>query len=172
MVQDKCKQCDLCLVCSGIEKDEILAPGSADALVALEVSEVLRPGFLELLKPDGVVVLNQQRIVPANTELAESPSIEAIRERLGTRRVVELDALREARAIGDEQGRVANVIALGVLSTLPPLSSIPQGVWRQAIARVSPREEIQRANVAAFVQGRQVTKRIEGRPEVASQMHG
>jgi indolepyruvate ferredoxin oxidoreductase, alpha subunit len=135
----------------------ILAPGSADALVALELSEVLRPGFLELLKPGGAIVLNQQRIVPSGTELADYPSQDAIRELLGTRTVVELDALKEARSIGDEQGRAANVIALGVLSTLPPLSSIPPSVWRKAIARVSPREEIQRANVAAFEQGRRVT---------------
>jgi indolepyruvate ferredoxin oxidoreductase alpha subunit len=128
-------------------------------LVALEASEVLRPGFLELLKPDGVVVLNRQRIVPQNTDPADYPLLDAVRQQVGTRRIVELDALQEACAIGDEEGRAANVIALGVLSTLPPLSSIPPSVWRKAIVRTSPREEIQRGNVAAFEQGRRVTGR-------------
>jgi len=137
----------------------ILAPGSADAVVSLEMSEVLRPGFLELLKPDGAIVLNQLRIVPATTEQDAYPSLDAIRGQLGTRTVVEFDALEEARAMGDEQGRSANVIALGVLSTLSPLSAIPPSTWRKAIERVSPREDVRRANIAAFDQGRQVTSR-------------
>lgn len=131
-----------------------LAPGSADALVALETSEVLRPGFLDLLKPNGVVVLNHLRIIPSGMDAADYPSLDQVRRAIGSRRVVEVDALAEARALGDDQGRTTNVIALGVLSTLPPLSSIPVGVWRKAILHVSPKQELQHANIAAFERGR------------------
>jgi indolepyruvate ferredoxin oxidoreductase alpha subunit len=68
-------------------------------------------------------------------------------------RVVEFDPLREARAIGDLQGRTTNVVALGVLSTVPPFSLLPTALWQRALLNVSPGELVQRANLAAFQQG-------------------
>ena len=132
----------------------MLAPGTADALVALESSEVLRPGFLDLLKDGGVVVLNRLRLVPPGLDPGAYPSLDSIRASLAGRRVVEFDALREAMALGDTAGRSANVIALGVLSTIAPLSSIPIALWREAMARVSPRADIREANLLAFERGR------------------
>lgn len=137
----------------------ILAPGSADVLVALEASEVLRPGFLELLKPLGTIVLNRQRILPANLDPEQYPTLDSVREHLRGRRVVEIDTLEESRSIGDELGRAANVIALGVLSTIPPFTTIPAGAWRKALSRTSPRPEVERGNVAAFERGRHCASR-------------
>ncbi len=137
----------------------VLAPGSADILVALEESERLRPGVLELLRPDGAVVLTRLRIVPPGTAAADYPSAASIRAALRPVRVVELDALAEARAIGDEQGRTSNVVALGLLATIDPLAHIPAGVWQRALLAASPSEGLKRANLAAFERGRKLGMR-------------
>jgi indolepyruvate ferredoxin oxidoreductase, alpha subunit len=134
----------------------VFAPGTVDALVVLELSEVLRDGALGLLRPGGTVLLNHLRLLPAGLDEADYPSLPRIREVLVAEKVnlVEFDALLEARAIGDQQGRAANVVALGVLSTVLPFSSIPVGAWQQAILNVSPGELARRANIAAFQRGR------------------
>ncbi|HEY3354701.1 MAG TPA: 2-oxoacid:acceptor oxidoreductase family protein [Polyangia bacterium] len=132
----------------------VFAPGTADVLVALEAGEVLRPGFLDLLKPEGVVVLDRLRLLPAVLKEDEYPSLAAIRAALGAVRVVELDLLAEARALGDSAGRCANVIALGVLSTVAPLAAIPVATWREALLDVTSSERARRANLAAFDRGR------------------
>jgi indolepyruvate ferredoxin oxidoreductase, alpha subunit len=131
----------------------VLAAGAVDALVALECSEVLRPGFLALLRPGGVVLLSRVRLVPPGLDEADYPPLERIRTVLTGYRVVEFDPLREARAIGDLQGRTTNVVALGVLSTVPPFSLLPTALWQRALLNVSPGELVQRANLAAFQQG-------------------
>jgi len=136
----------------------VLAPGSVDVLVAMEQSEVLRPGFLELLKPDGVVLLNRQRLLPIGMQDKDYPTQEAIVAAIGERKTVPFDALAEARAIGDEQGRCQNVVALGLLSTIEPLSVIPAGLWRKALLGLSPGSMAKRANIAAFQRGRELSK--------------
>jgi indolepyruvate ferredoxin oxidoreductase alpha subunit len=137
----------------------VLAPGTADVLVALEMSEALRPGFLELLKPGGTVLLNALRVVPTGVEEADYPSLDAIRGALAGCHVVEIDALAEARAIGDVQGRSSNVVALGTLSAIAPLSLLPAAAWRKALRRASPSEAARRANIAAFERGRDAASR-------------
>ncbi len=89
--------------------------GSVDVLVVLEMSELLRPGFLELLRPGGTVLLNRLRIVPDGVKPEEYPSLDTIREVLRDHKVVEFDALAEAQAIGDATGRTTNVMSLGLL---------------------------------------------------------
>jgi len=132
----------------------VLAPGTADAIVALELAETLRPGFAALLKPDGVALVHSMRIVPAGMDPSSYPSRDSVRAALGSARIVEFDALAQARALGDAQGRSTNVIALGLLSSLPPMSGIGPGVWRAALTEVSGRDDVARANLAAFEQGR------------------
>lgn len=134
----------------------VLAPGTVDALVALECSEVLRPGFLDLLKPGGTVALNTLRILPSGFDAADYPSLETVRAALGGHQLVEFDALAAAQAIGDSAGRTVNVVALGVLSTLQPLDKIPLAVWHAALAACSGSEILLRANLAAFEQGRRL----------------
>jgi indolepyruvate ferredoxin oxidoreductase alpha subunit len=132
------------------------APGTADALVVLEPTEVLRPGFLSMLRPDGTVVLNGTRLVPAGVDPEDYPTTESIRGALRDYEVVEFDALEEARAMGDTLGRFSNVIALGVLSTVEPFARIPLATWRDALLAVSPTEIVKRANVASFLRGREI----------------
>ena len=134
----------------------VVAPGSVDVLVALEESEVLRPGFLELLAPGGTVLLNRVRILPVGSKEKDYPSRASILASLERVRVVEFDALAETTAIGDDQGRTANVVALGLLSTIEPLSRIPEGAWQRALLAVTPSELARRANMAAFSRGRAI----------------
>ena len=136
----------------------MLAPGTVDALVALECSEVLRPGFLDLLKPGGVVALNTLRILPIGFDPADYPSLETVRAALAGHQVIEFDALAAAQSIGDSAGRTVNVVALGVLSTIQPLVRIPLAVWHATLATCSPNEILLRANLAAFEQGRGLQK--------------
>jgi len=133
----------------------VAAPGSTDVLVVLERSEVLRPGFLELLKPDGVVLLNRMSIVPEGVEEDDYPSLSAIRDYLADRNVIEIDGLAEARAIGDEAGWSSNAVALGALSTIDPFSLLPAALWTEALLTLSPTEDVKRGNVASFLRGRE-----------------
>ncbi|MBI5477889.1 MAG: 2-oxoacid:acceptor oxidoreductase family protein, partial [Deltaproteobacteria bacterium] len=140
----------------GAVHSPVLAPASVDALVVMEMSEVLRPHFLDLLKPGGVVLLNRLRLVPVGVKEEDYPSLEKLRALLGPYRVVEFDALAEASAIGDLAGRTTNVVALGLLSTIPPFAAIPAATWQRAIRDLSPGEGARRGNLAAFERGRQV----------------
>jgi len=145
----------------GAAHSPVLGPGTVDVLVALEQGEVLRPGFLDLLRPEGVVLLNRLRMVPAGTDPAEYPAAERILSELAGRQVIEFDALGEARAIGDQQGRTSNVIAIGLLSTVGPFALVPEILWRRALMGVSPGEESKRANLAAFERGRMRGKEVQ-----------
>jgi hypothetical protein len=144
----------ICTLACGDVRSLMLALRTADALVALESSEVLRPGSLDRLNDGGVVVLDRLRLVPPGMHPSAYPGLDAIRASLAGRPVAEFDALREAMAIGDTSGRSATVIALGVLSTMAPLSSIPVAIWWEAMARVSFRANIPDANSLAFEGGR------------------
>ena len=128
---------------------------SVDVLVVLERSEAIRPGYLSLLRPGGTILLNRMCIVPAGSDPDDYPTVESIREALGDLEVVEIDALGEARAIGDELGWTSNVVALGALSTIEPLSRLPVSLWQRALLAVSPTDVTRRANMAAFLRGRE-----------------
>ena len=53
-------------------------------------------------------------------------------------------------------GRSANVVMIGVLSTLAPFDSFPIEYWLQALKNVSPKPAIWQANYAAFLAGRKL----------------
>lgn len=136
----------------------LVAPGSAHYLLALERLEAVR--WLPYLRPDGVVVVNEEAI-PTLAALSASPrrpgrggppypGAGRIAEALEARaaRVVNLDAGRIALELGN--ARVANVVLLGRLSTLLPF---PLEIWHQALEeRVPPRHRD--LNLRAFAAGR------------------
>jgi indolepyruvate ferredoxin oxidoreductase alpha subunit len=134
----------------------IPAPGTVDVLVAMEAGEVLRPGFLDLLKPGGTVVLNRFRVVPPGMKAQDYPGFDAIRSALENFRVVELDAHDAARQSGDETGRSANVVVLGILSTLTPLDNIPETAWCLALSKAVGSDSARVINNAAFGAGRRI----------------
>ena len=133
----------------------VLVPGTADCLIAMEKSEVLRPGFLEMLKPGGTVLLADTRIIPLGLSEEQYPSDEQIAASLSPYHVIEVDVLRKALELGDPTGRVANVVMMGVLSTLPPLDLFPPELWLKALKRANSRPVVWAANYVAFNAGRE-----------------
>ena len=55
-----------------------LAPNTADVLVVMEVSEILRPGFIDLLKPEGTIILNDYVALPPKASINTYPQKSAI----------------------------------------------------------------------------------------------
>ncbi len=129
-------------------------PGSADALIVMEQSEVLRPGFLDMLRSGGTVLLAETSIAPQGFDPQDYPTPQAIAEVLAPYAVVRIDVLQLALALGDARGRCANVVMLGALSKVAPFDAFPVEVWLQALKNVSPKPAIWTLNHAAFLQGR------------------
>ncbi len=135
----------------------LIARGTADVLVALELLEALR--HLQALRADGVLLANEQRITPApivglSVDYPEDPR--AICEERVSRSVF-LPALDMARELGDE--KAANMVMLGAYSVLAP--EIPARLWRETIA-ASFRPRFRELNVSAFERGREETARYAG----------
>ncbi len=132
----------------------ILAPHSVDVLVAMEINEILRPEFLDLLKSGGTIILNEFKALPPNTKKAEYPKFDKIKHNLDGYNVINTDLYKAAEEIGDKKGRSANVIALGLLSKIEPFSLIPKEIWINSILSISPNDFAKSANYTAFSKGR------------------
>ena len=62
--------------------------------------------------------------------------------------------LGKALELGDPTGRVANVVMMGVLSTLEPFDAFPESLWLKALQKINPKAEVWASNYAAFKAGR------------------
>ncbi|MDP6033941.1 MAG: 2-oxoacid:acceptor oxidoreductase family protein, partial [Candidatus Marinimicrobia bacterium] len=131
-----------------------LAPHSADVLVVMEQSEVLRPGFLELLKPDGIIILNEYSALPINAKKEEYPEIESIQNVLDQYKIINVNAHQIALDMNDSSGISTNVIIIGLLSKINPFSQIPNEIWQEAILELSPNDLIKTINLSGYNQGR------------------
>jgi indolepyruvate ferredoxin oxidoreductase alpha subunit len=136
----------------------VLLPGTADCLIVMEKSELLRLGFLEMLRPGGTVVLASTKIIPAGLSELDYPRDEQIREVLEPYQVVEVDVLEKALELGDPTGRVANVVMMGVLSTLKPFDAFPESIWLRALQKINPKSQVWASNYAAFMTGKKDRK--------------
>ena len=132
----------------------VLLPGSADCLVTMETSEVLRPGFLEMLTPGGTVLLAKTRVFPQGLKPEAYPSHESIMRQLSGFKVLELDVLAKSIALGDAAGKSANVVMMGAMSKTAPFDRFPVEYWLEAIKLNSPKPAIWQANFTAFRAGR------------------
>ncbi len=138
--------------CGKVYSPQIL-PGTADALIVMEKSEVLRPGFISCLKPGGTVLMANTQVVPQGMDPAGYPDDQAIDNALKGFDVVRADVLKTAMDLGDSTGKTANVVMLGALSTLAPFNTVPKEVWLKALKNVSPKPAIWDSNFAAFNAG-------------------
>jgi indolepyruvate ferredoxin oxidoreductase alpha subunit len=132
----------------------VFLPHSADCLIAMEKSEVLRPGFLEMLKPGGAILLSKTRIIPQGMKEEQYPQDALFQEILSPYRVIEVDVLGKALELGDPSGRSANVVMLGVLSAVEPFDVFPPELWLNALKKANSRPAVWAANYAAFNLGR------------------
>jgi indolepyruvate ferredoxin oxidoreductase alpha subunit len=132
----------------------VLAPGSVDVLIVMEIGEVLRPGFLELLKPNGTILFNNFSVLPVAMKREDYPDVDKIFDALKEYQVIKIDANKIAYGLGDSNGKTANVVVLGLLSSIAPFNSIPENVWLSALMAISPNDFIKATNKRSFEAGR------------------
>jgi indolepyruvate ferredoxin oxidoreductase beta subunit len=130
----------------------LIPKGDADVLLAFEQLEALR--WVGYLKPDGTVVVNDQRIAPITVTSGAASYPEGIIERLRSAAsdVHLVDGLGIARRV--RNSRVVNMALLGALSELVHLE---ESVWTEAIREKVPAKALE-ANLAAFRVGRDSTR--------------
>ncbi|HMD87809.1 MAG TPA: 2-oxoacid:acceptor oxidoreductase family protein [Anaerolineaceae bacterium] len=139
-------------------RSPLLLPGTVDCLIAMEKSEVLRPGFLEMLKSGGTILLASTKILPLGLSEEQYPSDPQVAESLKDYHVTEVNVLAKALELGDASGRIANVVMMGVLSTLEPFNVFPPELWLNALKKVSSRPVLWASNYLAFNAGRSYTQ--------------
>lgn len=134
----------------GCRYSPMVAPGSADLLVALEPAEALR--FSYFLSPEGVALVNTRPVLPVTvtTGAASYPDLDDLLGPLcqSCRSLKALDATTLAEKAGTAQAM--NVVMLGALSRYIPLS---QDHLLQALEKVVPPRHLE-ANRRAFLLGK------------------
>ena len=124
--------------------------GTVDTLLAFETLEAAR--WIDWLRPDGVVLVNRQHIVPMSVSAGDAayPGDEAIQAELRARtgRVAFVEGLAIAERLGNP--RLANTALLGALSAH---MEIDPAVWLAVIERRVPPKYAE-LNRAAFWEGR------------------
>lgn len=128
----------------------IAKKGDVNIMVSFEKVETLR--YLDFLKPDGAIIINDVQINPPSVNLGEAhyPNniAEIVEARFSDYKVV--NALEMAFKSGN--ARTVNIALLGVLSSYLDIS--PEH-WENVIRKSFPEKAI-KANLEAFNYGRNV----------------
>ena len=125
----------------------MVALGQADYLLSFEVLEAARAA--EYLKPEGVAIVNDQRILPMPVITGAVPYPADPLQALNGRQVEKIDALKLALEAGNQ--KAVNTVLLGVLSKRLPFA---EEAWHKAIAACVPRKLLS-VNLSAFQKGRE-----------------
>jgi len=127
--------------------EPIVEAGQADVLLAFERLEALR--YAHFLKPDGVAVVNDQRIDPITVVTGAAVYPDNIIGRLEARyKTFSIDAVAAAASINAP--RTFNVVVLGLASRFMEFS---REDWLEVIAEVVPPKMVA-VNQQAFELGR------------------
>ncbi len=101
----------------------LIAPGTADLLLAFDVLEAVR--YRHFLKPDGVMVVNREIVVPTSVFSGKQsvPTIDGVEAELkaGKAKVILVDATSIAAQAGNPLA--ANIVLLGAASHILPLAA-------------------------------------------------
>lgn len=129
----------------------IIPEGMVDILLAFEHMEALR--YLPSVKLGGIVIANEQRILPASVTSGRAEYPADINERLALRagRVISLDALMLAKKAGSV--RSVNICLLGALSRF---LDVDASVWEAVLTQRFAKKGLD-ANLKAFAFGQGVT---------------
>jgi len=122
--------------------------GDVDILMSFEKMETLR--YLNYLKPEGVVVINDEKVYPPSVALGDEPypdDIEGVVEK-AFKMVKIVKATEMAVEAGDR--RMANTVMLGVLSSYMAVDS---AVWEAILNDTFPKKLLKK-NMVAFHMGR------------------
>jgi indolepyruvate ferredoxin oxidoreductase beta subunit len=128
----------------------LIAYGEADYLISFELLEALR--YINWVKPNGKVILNQQAILPPAVSLGQMEypkDIEATFRKYFKDNVRVINGQEIARRLGNIQA--ANVVLLGAFSNFFP--KIKEEQWTDAIKALLP-AKIHDLNIKAFHEGR------------------
>jgi indolepyruvate ferredoxin oxidoreductase beta subunit len=128
----------------------LIKQGEADFLISFELLEALR--YINWLKPDGKVILNQQSILPPAVNLGKMKYPEDVEQTFRTHfggNVWAVNGREIARSLGNIQ--VANVVLIGALSKFFP--ELNEEQWIAAIKQLLP-ARLHEINVKAFYEGR------------------
>lgn len=130
--------------------DNILSPiieeGGADFMLSFEKLEALR--YVHLMKKNGKVVVNNQRIdpMPVISGIAEYPQ-EVISRLSGKIEIFDMNAVDIAKKLGNI--RVVNTIMIGKLAKI---MGYDKEIWLKAIKKCVPPKTID-INIEAFNRG-------------------
>ena len=131
--------------------EQVISPlvekGEADIIVSFEQLEALR--WIEFLKPNGTVIVNEQMISPMPVIIGAAKYPTDIFERLERAgvKMVRVNAVEMAAQCGNP--KAVNIVLLGMLAKRLPMS---QELWLGAIADQSP-AAFKVANLEAFNKG-------------------
>ena len=126
--------------------EPIVEEGQADILIAFERLEALR--YAHFLKPDGVIIVNDQRIDPMPVVTGAAKYPENILEDLAKEyRIYQVDAQKKALELGNS--RVFNIIVLGLAAKH---MSFTKQQWLDVIAKTVPPKTVE-VNQKAFLVG-------------------
>jgi len=135
--------------------DKVYAPtiglGEADVLVAFELMEALR--YIEYLKPDGKVIVNNLEIPSAPILAGRVDYPEGILEELQSKAdTIVIDAVKIAKELGNE--RAMNIVLFGALSKILNLDDID---WESVISSTVKHQYVD-LNIKAYRAGRNILK--------------
>lgn len=128
----------------------LIAYGEADFLISFELLEALR--YINWVKPNGKVVLNQQAILPPAVSLGQMEypkDVEEIFRKYFKDNVRIINGQEIARKLGNIQA--ANVVLIGAFSNFFP--EIKEEQWTDAI-RAFLAAKLHELNIKAFHEGR------------------
>lgn len=125
----------------------VIEMGTSDIIVSFEKSEALR--FLDYLKKDGILIVNDYEIKPITVSVGMSSYPEDLREYY--EKTVDNVHFINANEIADELGnsKVMNIILLGILVKMLKLDDID---WKRLIEESVP-EKARELNLKAFDEG-------------------
>lgn len=125
----------------------IIARGEADIILAFEKLEAAR--WLDYLKPDGLVIINEERVDPLPVMTGKVKYPEDITDKIKqkVKDTIVANASEVALACGNI--RAANVVLVGILAAAMDL---PRDEFRSAIETMVPARFLE-VNLQAFQQG-------------------
>ncbi len=137
----------------------IVAEGEADFILAFEKLEALR--YIEYLKPNGTVIINDYSIIPLSVKTSDIcyPDNNTIQTTLQcfTNRIFWINGIDLAQQIGNV--KTTNVILIGALSAL--MQDNHDHHWHQAIEKFVP-TKMRKENIEAFHNGKNAIHIVKG----------
>ena len=133
----------------------LIAYGEADFLISFELLEALR--YINWVKSEGKVILNQQMILPPAVSLGQMEypkDVEGTFKKCFKDNVWIINGQEIARRLGNIQA--ANVVLMGAFSNFFP--EITEERWTGAIGELLP-TKLDELNIKAFEEGRRALVR-------------